>query len=419
MKTLRRIGIIVIVALALAFTACDDILEVFYPDFASDEGVDFGIGIWIQIEVPADQVTGDPLLAGRVETMWGEVIGGSERFVYPEWIWDDRGNLLLQGFIEFGITDPGEYRVPIWLETNNNEWPDFDEPVFFARWQSDPGNDPNFWDDIFRFGKEFDITWINGEAILGGFERLNYNFRVKNANHGGDAFVMQATDIGEQRYLVETDDENLLYVDRTWRLINLGNEEREIVDENYTHYPEGVSSETFSIDYNLYTTDEAETADYLLEIELFYMDGGWAFASVPVRIIFQEFEGAPFDLNVNVHESDWDPLRLIIGKNYGVFVQVRTQGGGAVSEFWAPDASPDESGVLSMQVAGLNYNPAESVDPDIDFVFLYIDVAGGDGIGPGDWFLRVPLGLASGETKVTYDYKGWMLMPLFNVVWEP
>lgn len=422
MKTLRRIGIIVIVALALAFTACDDILEVIYPEFASDEGVDFGIGVWIQIEVPADQVTGDPLLAGSVERIDPDghayVIEESYDFVYPEWIWGDQGNLRLQGFIEFGITDPGEYRVQIWLETNNNQWPDFDEPVFFARWQPYPETDPDFWDDIFRFENGDEMTWKNGEALFGGFERLNYNFKVKNNKDDEQAFVIQASNIGIREYLVETADENRTYVDRTWRLINLARKEEDpprdvVVDEDYTHYPKGVGSESFSIDYS--DADYDGAVDYLLEIELFYMDGGWAFAQVPVRIISQEEDaGKAFDVTVKIHDAEWDPLRLIKGDSYDIFVQVITQGSGVQNGEWVPAQLDTTDGILSIEVEDLSYNPTGTGAPEIDFLFLYIDVTEDLTIAHGDWFLWIPLGLAYGETEVTYEYAGWKLMPVLS-----
>jgi|SaaInl7_200m_RNA_FD_contig_21_3304912_length_1952_multi_19_in_0_out_0_1 hypothetical protein len=423
MKTLRRIGILVIVTLALAFTACDDILEVFYPEFASGEGVDFGIGIWIQIDVPPEGVVGDPQLAGRVETTWGEVIDGSEKVIYPEWIWDDQGNLRLQGFIEFGIMDPGEYRIPIWLELHDNSYPEFDEPVFFARWQPDP-EDPDFWDDIFRFETGTEISWINGEAILGGLERINYNFKVVTGEISGvrkTSFVIQAEDPSTvpdyvRAFDVMTVPDAPPFVERVWRLFDPSATDPGMpVAEQWTQYPGGINDEQFAIDFLLYTDPVTGTGEFWLEIELWYDDGGWAFRRFPIRVIDQALATPAYNAVVAIFGADWDPLRMEPDTGYPVIAKLY-QGNGTTTDISVPNVMIDEFGTAIVDVPISAYNPTEAYDGDtIDILGIVLDLQDPGVIGDGDWQIFVPLGLSATDAgTVEYGYESWMLLPVFS-----
>ena len=433
MKTLRRIGILVIVTLAFAFTACDDILEVFYPDFAENpDELNFGIGINVRIELPEEEAAASgvsgkqveiPLIAGFVEDANSGEPLFPPKMKEPDWWWEDGKNILETRF-EFRIKQEGEFRVPIWLEKHGNDYPEWDEPFLFAGWDRPDSEGGVFFDDIFDFREGEGPGWIEGFAMI-GFEKINYNFSVKNGLSTENSFVIQASDIGARSYLIETLDPEQEFVERVFRVFDFSRAEedppREPLligdDVGRATYPSGVGSDTFSIDFDD-PIFGGEEENYWVEVELWYPDGGWAFHAFTVRVIYQEFAGALYDLKVNFHNTLDDPLRLIEGEPYTALVQIFRPGTGPgpYREFFDIPVSPDQDGLFSVEIADLDYNPAEATDIEIDYVWIILNVINPDEYGPGDWSIFAPLGVASGETVLEFGYAGWMLKPLFGVV---
>ena len=428
MKTLRRIGILVIVTLAFAFTACDDILEVFYPDFAENpDELNFGIGINVRIELPEEEAAASgvsgkqveiPLIAGFVEDANSGEPLFPPKMKEPDWWWEDGKNILETRF-EFRIKQEGEFRVPIWLEKHGNDYPEWDEPFITAAWERPDGAGEMFWTDIFDFWEGQEPMWIEGFAMI-GFERVNYNFRMRSAEAGESSFVIEVVDPDKERaYKIITVDENQYFIQRTWRLFDWslegdGDPETDPLLAEDTRNYDGVGSEIFTIDYG---PDGINLAggDFWLEVELFYEDGGFSTQAFPVRIIYQTFDGASYDLHVNIEDTFADPLRLIEIESYPVLVRIFLNDGTFVEEVGVAGVSPNNEGLLTIDVLNLTYKESTPLDVSLEFAWIVLDVAG-EGFGDGDFSLWIPLAVGSGEPDLMLNYHSRMMRPLFGDV---
>jgi hypothetical protein len=432
MKTFRRIGIIAIVVFALAFTACDDILEAFYPPYIEGEGGEFGIGVFVRVELPSNDAAMSskslaskelkdediPIIGGFVEDMNFEQ-QGDRQFRKPEYFWDPLiESWVLETRFEFYLKDPGKYQVIIWIEEIEDEWPNWgEEPVVFAHWFPE-GSD--FPEQTFAFPPEAEFGWQEGEAII-SLERVNHNFKVASALPGYSSFVVDLGIAEKSRtYTVSTANPDQLFDVMEWRLFDwsLGDTPEEaIVDENILDYfgSGGTNEDDFTIDFGASGLDLAE-GTYWLEVHLFYPNGS-AFQAFPIRVINQQFDLSAFDLKVFVEGAFEPPLGLDPDRSYGVLVRIHTEfSGGAYVDLPAlPPVMPAADGLLAISVPGLNYNQSNPGDPAINLAEIIIDVNGDEEFGDGDFSLVVPLALASGEIDLVYWYWVGMFRPVFEI----
>lgn len=405
MKTKTTItGLAVVLVALITLSGCDAILEAFYPEFGDREGSNT-IALQVEIAIPGGDI-GDPQIAAVVEDAWDKEADPVQiQFVWPTSYWDENGNLVLTAYIEFyGLegteADPRDYQVFVWLEQNGDDRPNWEEPQTYAFWQPYP-DDQEWKEDVIWFPNEYG-TYIEAYAFAGlNQAAVNHQFNVM-----GTMMIDTNNTPRTQTYTIQPVNPNLSIQEYSWGLFN--------EDNLYAKVTEGYSSVGGAASAQLTVSFTGlPDALYWLEISLGYTNGEWRFARYPV-VVGPEVTtfGATYDLQVWIFNLDLQPTYVPNNESYEARVRIYHPGG-TFDEY--PINVYPTNGEVSLFVPGLVYNRSAWIDGNgLDWVSITIDTKKGDGFGPGDWMVEMPIGLTTtdGGYKAFY-LDSWDLRPIF------
>ena len=417
MKNLKILGFVVVALLVVALTGCDAILETFFPAFGErgdDSGGNNAVGVYVEIVIP-ETIDDPPPIKAIMEDAWTFEQIDLQVIYSPAYNWDENGNTILSGFLEFYNVPKGEYTIVVWLESStDNDWYDWDEPWDFAVWF--PTGNSEEWDNIFRFPNENDSNWIDGEAILNfevGGEIINYDFHVDGP------FLLDIDEWGannEAQYTVFSADSNNTFFAIDWVLLD---SDEFFLDGDFKFLTESDNTQDFKVRFDSLSLDELETdggADLWLEVLVTYDDFGEEMKRYPVYIGDEASLFTTFDITLNIRQLGSDPLFLDNGDSFDLQVS-RFDSSGFLLDEWNPNVTVD-SGKIDISDSNWLYNP----DPFYDWVVVIIDYNQDGDFGPDydsgeppDFYLEVPVALAQRHILggLTINYDARHLKPLF------
>jgi len=430
MKKIKLLGILAVLVVLFAFTACDQILEAFYPEFG-DQGSRSGtyrIGIWAEILIPAgEQIpAGNPMIGAKAVSAWSsDQTPVADSYMSPNWTYNEFGDTVFSAYIELYINDDGDYRVTVWGETDGNQQPNYDEPQTDAVWWHDDPSlaDGGFWDNIFSFytgDTEFGPS-REGEAKIwtgGNGAAPNYQFNVMGP------LVMDEFQVGQNRvFNVNVEDPGKNISDFSWDLYDdlynwLGGE--------WVPLNQPANSSAFTINDALIprATPASYTKGwYWIEVNLTYEDGTYRYKRFPMRVI-SEAPVQSYSVEFDIWDVDLDPMYLIPGTTYQVQFRILASDQTEIGTGFTA-ATVDNGanyGLLMVDTAsaglGLTYNQTDYTDggtpPGINWIEITIDSTGDSAFGPGDFKRIYPISLdATDLGTMVLSIGGWELRPIF------
>ncbi len=164
MKTIRFALLLpFIIAAFFAFTGCDAILEVFYPEFATTRGGN--ISIWAHFEMyPSEISSNNVYLYGQIidtSTKSGGVVQETEAEPVFYYVEEKSGTYwVVEGNLDFSNVEDGDYEVLVWLEQNGDDQPyGLNEPTEQAKLNGTGGT-------IFSFPNTSSSDGLYGEVFV-------------------------------------------------------------------------------------------------------------------------------------------------------------------------------------------------------------------------------------------------------------
>jgi hypothetical protein len=164
MKKIRiALPLLVIITALFAFTGCDAILEVFYPEFATAKGGN--ISIWAQFEMQPSEISSNNVyIYGQIidtSTKSGGVVRELETEPVLYYVEEKSGSYwIVEGNLDFLDIEDGNYEVLVWLEQTGDDEPSGqNEPSEYAK-RNDTG------DTVFSFPGTSASEWLYGEVFV-------------------------------------------------------------------------------------------------------------------------------------------------------------------------------------------------------------------------------------------------------------
>ena len=122
-----------IIAVLIALSGCDAVLEAFYPEFATSKSGENVIGVTATFEMYPSEIVGKgQYIAGQlIDQKSGVVV--QKVAAEPVWNWNDAIFWSIEGNLDFYEVEDGEYEVLVWFEQDGDNAPyGVNEPTDYA-----------------------------------------------------------------------------------------------------------------------------------------------------------------------------------------------------------------------------------------------------------------------------------------------
>ena len=421
--------ILIIAVLLAGLMGCDAILEVFYPEFGEGEGSDNTIEIVVYL--PDVQESWDSPVVAEIWANWtdGELMNPF-RSKWAEWDDEAQGPV-----VRFWFDVPeGEYQVSVFQDINNNGWIDADEPstmaemFYYEDWNENDWADeeePQWTEQNIRFPNIMEWSYITigidfSDIAAKAQEVATFwtdFYVIDNQNPPPSAWLELNVASGKpiKAYNVT------LYDDWGYHVIDF-------FDDFYDGGNYWSGTVPWSDPYFVSTDALTERfGKWKYDVWVMYEDDSVSFNSYPIRVVDGATELAPYtDWHIDMVEVwglDYEPTFLPWDESFDVILMIDETPyvfEGAVWEgrIYIDRYFMDTEG-FTLQDMFFQYHG--SLEPNLSYFDVVIDVNDNDIADTGDWRSRVPVGL---DEYSSWDdggkrYASFYLDPKSFVPWQP